>query len=42
MESTKYTIKEAVQAIQDLALVRTTTTSSNTLKKESKTMTFLK
>ena len=42
MESGKYTIKEAMQAIQELVLVKTLVTSTNTLKEEYKTMTFLK
>ena len=43
MESAKYTIKEAVQAIQEtFVTVKTFVTSTNTLKKECKTMTFLK
>ena len=42
MESAKYTIKEAVQAIQELDLVKTLVTSTNILKKECKSMTFLK
>ena len=42
MESTKCTIKEAVQTIQELDFGEDTLTSTNTLKKECKTMTFLK
>ena len=43
MESAKYTIKEAVQAIQELDFGQDTLVrSTNTLKKECKTMTFLK
>ena len=42
MESAKYTIKEAVQAIQELDFVKTLVTSTNTLKNECKTMTILK
>ena len=34
MESAKYAIKEAAQAIQDLDLVKTLVTSTNTLEKE--------
>ena len=42
MESAKYTIKEAVQAIQELDFGEELVTLTNTLKKECKTMTFLK
>ena len=45
MESAKYTIKEVVQLCKqskNLTLVKTLVTSTNTLKKECKTMTFLK
>ena len=42
MESAKYTIKEAVQAIQELDFSEDTCNITNTLKKECKTMTFLK
>ena len=39
IESAKYTIKEAVQAIQEL---ETLVTSTNTLNKKCKTMIFVK
>ena len=42
MENAKYTIKEAVQAIQKLGFGEDTCNITNTLKKECKTMTFLK
>ena len=42
MESAKYTIEKAVQAIKNLTLVKTLVTSTNTLKNECKTMAFLK
>ena len=44
METAKYTIKEAVQAIQELNFGKgtCTVTSTNTLKSECKAMTFLK
>ena len=42
MESVKYTVKEAMQAIQELDFGETLVTSTNTLKTECKTMTLLK
>ena len=42
MESAKYTFKEALQAIQELDFGEIFVTSTSTLKKECKTMTFLK
>ena len=42
MESTKYTIKEAVQAIQELDCGEDTCNINQNIKKECKTMTFLK
>ena len=42
IESAKYIIKEAVQAIQELVFGEDTCISTNTLKNECKTMTFLK
>ena len=42
MESAKYTSKEAVQAIQELDSGEDTCDINHTLKKECKTMTFLK
>ena len=42
MESAKYTIKEAVQAIQELDFGEDACKSTNILEKECKTITFLK
>ena len=42
MESAKYTIKEAVQAIQELDFCEDTCNINQYIKKECKTMTFLK
>ena len=42
MESAKYTIKEAVQVIQELDFGEDTCNINQYNKKESKTMTFLK
>ena len=42
MESVKYTIKEAVQAIQELDFGEDTCNINQYIKKECKTMTFLK
>ena len=42
MESAKYIIEEAVQGIQKLDFGEDTLASTNTLKKECKTMTLLK
>ena len=42
MESAKYTIKEAVQAMQELDFGKDTCNINHTLKKECKTMSFLK
>ena len=42
MESVKYTIKEAVQAIQELDFGEDTSNINQYIKKEYKTMTFLK
>ena len=41
MESAKYAIKEPKQAIQELDFGEDFVTSTNTLKKEYKAMTFL-
>ena len=42
MESAKYTIKEAVQAIQELDFGEYTCNINQYIKNECKTMTFLK
>ena len=42
MESAKYTIKQAVQIIQELDFGEDTCKSTNILNKQCKTMTFLK
>ena len=42
MESAKYTIKEAVQAIQELGFGEDTCNINQYIKKECKTITFLK
>ena len=42
MESTKFTIKDAVQAIQELDFGEDTRNVNQYIKKECKTMTFLK
>ena len=42
MESAKYTMKEAVQAIQELDFGEDTCNINQYIKKECKTMTFLK
>ena len=42
MESAKYTIKEAVQAIQEVEFSKDTSNINQYIKKECKTMTFLK
>ena len=42
MESANYIIKDAVQAIQELDFGQDTCNINHTLKKECKTMTFLK
>ena len=42
MESTKYTFNKAVQAIQELDFGKDTCNINQYIKKECKTMTFLK
>ena len=42
IESAKYTLKKQCKQFKNLTLLKTLVTSTNTLRKECKTMTFLK